>query len=282
MASASPSRAAGADGGNGTDPPRRSPRPPGIIERLARSGKVESLWPTHPCLKPAVPGVPPVDLRHAVNEGQPERRRTETEELGREDEARSGRLQREAPRQSSRRCFRPLRARRHDHKATSPLACLIASVRALLGLGDLFVAAPASPQSSMGRAFGIGPGRGVISEVSLEVDGSQVPAYSVTGPPALVVAHALTELTPTAGPVRQRDKPRREPREGPPGERHGRRSLRGRGIRSPGDRRVAGHAGSYTAKRRLGRRRLGHGRGCHQAGRRQGAFLRTAGSGDFA
>lgn len=73
---------------------------------------------------------------------------------------------------------------------------LIASVRALLGVGDLVVAAPASPQSSMGRAFGIGPGRGVISEVSLEVDGSQVPAYSVTGPPALVVAHALTELTP--------------------------------------------------------------------------------------
>jgi 5'-nucleotidase len=72
---------------------------------------------------------------------------------------------------------------------------LRAAVRALTGLAELLVVAPASPQSSMGRSFGSGPGRGIISEVGLEVAGANVPAYSVTGPPALVVAHALTELT---------------------------------------------------------------------------------------
>jgi 5'-nucleotidase len=72
---------------------------------------------------------------------------------------------------------------------------LLASIRALMELGNLLVVAPASPQSSMGRSFGVGPGRGVITEVTLDVDGRNVPAYSVAGPPALVVAHALTELT---------------------------------------------------------------------------------------
>jgi 5'-nucleotidase len=72
---------------------------------------------------------------------------------------------------------------------------LLASIRVLMELGNLLVVAPASPQSSMGRSFGVGPGQGVISEVTLEVDGRNVQAYSVVGPPALVVAHALTELT---------------------------------------------------------------------------------------
>lgn len=72
---------------------------------------------------------------------------------------------------------------------------LRASIRALTGLGDLLIAAPATQQSSTGRSFGWGAGRGVIAEVSLTVGGLTVRAYSVAGPPALVVAHALTELT---------------------------------------------------------------------------------------
>ncbi len=71
---------------------------------------------------------------------------------------------------------------------------LIASIQALMGLGELLVVAPASQQSSTGRSFGDGPGRGAITEVKLAVDGVDVRAYSVVGPPALVVAHALTEI----------------------------------------------------------------------------------------
>lgn len=71
---------------------------------------------------------------------------------------------------------------------------LRAAVRAVQDLGDLLIVAPATPQSSMGRSFGCGSGRGIITEVPLEVDGRRFPAYSVTGTPALVVAHALTEL----------------------------------------------------------------------------------------
>ena len=71
---------------------------------------------------------------------------------------------------------------------------LLATVKALKELGSLLIVAPATPQSSMGRSFGSGRGRGIITEVPLEVDGTHFPAYSVTGPPALVVAHALTEL----------------------------------------------------------------------------------------
>ncbi len=74
---------------------------------------------------------------------------------------------------------------------------LRALVRALKELGDLLIVAPATPQSSMGRSFRAGPGQGIITEISLEVDGRHFPAYSVTGTPALVVAHALTELAPS-------------------------------------------------------------------------------------
>jgi 5'-nucleotidase len=80
----------------------------------------------------------------------------------------------------------------NDDGVSSP--GLLASVRALKELGNLLIVAPTTPQSSMGRSFWSGPGQGIITEVPLEVDGRNFQAYSVTGAPALVVAHALTEL----------------------------------------------------------------------------------------
>lgn len=71
---------------------------------------------------------------------------------------------------------------------------LQAAAEALADLGELLLVAPATQQTSMSRAFTHGRGVGVIERTEVQVGGSAVPGYAVTGSPALAVTHALLEL----------------------------------------------------------------------------------------
>ncbi|HEX3753322.1 MAG TPA: 5'/3'-nucleotidase SurE [Streptosporangiaceae bacterium] len=71
---------------------------------------------------------------------------------------------------------------------------LQAAAEALADLGELLLVAPATQQTSMSRAFTHGRGVGVIERTEVQVSGSAVPGYAVTGSPALAVTHALLEL----------------------------------------------------------------------------------------
>jgi 5'-nucleotidase len=71
---------------------------------------------------------------------------------------------------------------------------LLAAAEAVSGLGELLLVAPAAQQTSMSRAFSHDVGAGVIERVEVPVGGHKVPAYSVSGSPALTVTHALLEL----------------------------------------------------------------------------------------
>ena len=88
---------------------------------------------------------------------------------------------------------RPLILVTNDDGIRSP--GLLAAAEAVVDLGDLLVAAPATGQTSMSRAFSGAPGVGVVEQVTLEVAGREVPAYSVVGTPAQAVTHAMLELT---------------------------------------------------------------------------------------
>jgi 5'-nucleotidase len=71
---------------------------------------------------------------------------------------------------------------------------LQAAAEALADLGELLLVAPATQQTSMSRAFTHGRGVGVIEQTEVQVGGSAVRGYAVTGSPALAVTHALLEL----------------------------------------------------------------------------------------
>src|SRR5580700_9094664 len=71
---------------------------------------------------------------------------------------------------------------------------LHAAAEAVAGLGDLLLVAPATQQTAMSRAFVTNPSAGVVERVTLEVDGRAVPAYAVSGSPAMAVVHAVLEL----------------------------------------------------------------------------------------
>ena len=68
---------------------------------------------------------------------------------------------------------------------------LLAAAEAVVGLGDLLLVAPSTQQTSMSRAFTHDARAGVIERVDLAVGGCAVPAYAVSGSPALVVTHAV-------------------------------------------------------------------------------------------
>lgn len=86
---------------------------------------------------------------------------------------------------------RPLILLTDDDGIQSP--GLKAAVRAVLGLGDLLVVAPATQQTAMGRSF-TGRADAVLEPVVYEVDGQQVRAFACEGSPASVVRHGLLVL----------------------------------------------------------------------------------------
>jgi 5'-nucleotidase len=85
---------------------------------------------------------------------------------------------------------RPLILLTNDDGIESP--GLAASVQALKGLGDLFVAAPVDQQTSSGRGKPAGARGGVVEERHGDFPGAR--AFAIHGSPALAVAHALVEL----------------------------------------------------------------------------------------
>jgi 5'-nucleotidase len=88
---------------------------------------------------------------------------------------------------------RPLLLITNDDGVHSP--GLLAAAEAVADLGELLIVAPATQQTSMGRAFASGPGVGAIERVVLQIGGRGIDCYAVTGSPALAVTHAMLELT---------------------------------------------------------------------------------------
>ncbi len=71
---------------------------------------------------------------------------------------------------------------------------LLAAAEAVAEFGELLIAAPATQQTSMSRAFVTGDDIGAISAHDLLIDGRVVTGYSIVGSPVLAVTHALLEL----------------------------------------------------------------------------------------
>jgi 5'-nucleotidase len=86
---------------------------------------------------------------------------------------------------------RPLILLTNDDGIASP--GLKAAVRAVLGLGELLVVAPATQQTAMGRSF-TGRADALLEPVVYEVDGHRVRAFACEGSPASVVRHGLLVL----------------------------------------------------------------------------------------
>jgi 5'-nucleotidase len=71
---------------------------------------------------------------------------------------------------------------------------LHAAAEAVADLGDLLLAAPATQQTGMSRAFVRDAHAGVIERVEMHVAGHTVPGYAISGSPAMAVTHAVLEL----------------------------------------------------------------------------------------
>jgi 5'-nucleotidase len=88
---------------------------------------------------------------------------------------------------------RPLILVTNDDGIDSP--GLLAAAEAVADFADLLLAAPASQQTSMSRAFTTGPAVGSVHARELTVLGKAVTGYAVTGAPVQAVTHAMVELT---------------------------------------------------------------------------------------
>jgi 5'-nucleotidase len=71
---------------------------------------------------------------------------------------------------------------------------LRAAAEAVADLGDLLLAAPATQQTAMSRAFVRDADAGAIKRVELDVAGRTVPGYAISGSPVMAVTHAVLEL----------------------------------------------------------------------------------------
>jgi 5'-nucleotidase len=71
---------------------------------------------------------------------------------------------------------------------------LHAAAEAVAGLGDLLLAAPATQQTAMSRAFVRDADAGVIERVEMHVAGRTVPGFAISGSPVMAVTHAVLEL----------------------------------------------------------------------------------------
>src|SRR5258708_24918329 len=94
-------------------------------------------------------------------------------------------------------CEGPIMARRplilvtNDDGLNSP--GLLAAAEAVADLGDLLIAAPASQQTSMSRAFMTGPAVGAVQATELAILGKPVTGYAASGTPAQALTHAMVE-----------------------------------------------------------------------------------------
>src|SRR5580692_11361958 len=61
-------------------------------------------------------------------------------------------------------------------------------------LGDLLLAAPATQQTAMSRAFVRDADSGVVERVELNIAGRTVSGYAISGSPVMAVTHAVLEL----------------------------------------------------------------------------------------
>src|ERR1700683_5081724 len=71
---------------------------------------------------------------------------------------------------------------------------LHAAAEAVADLGDLLLAAPATQQTAMSRAFVRDADSGVVERVELNIAGRTVPGYAISGSPVMAVTHAVLEL----------------------------------------------------------------------------------------
>jgi 5'/3'-nucleotidase len=71
---------------------------------------------------------------------------------------------------------------------------LRAAAEAVADLGDLLIAAPATQQTAMSRAFVHDAHAGIIERVEMHVAGRTVPGYAISGSPVMAVTHAVLEL----------------------------------------------------------------------------------------
>lgn len=88
--------------------------------------------------------------------------------------------------------LKPLILVANDDGIDSPSLDLL--VVAVLGLGEVVVVAPATEQSSMGRAFPRTNATGIITRRDKKIAGIEVESYSVTGSPTMAVDHAIEEI----------------------------------------------------------------------------------------
>jgi 5'-nucleotidase len=102
--------------------------------------------------------------------------------------------------------IRPLILITNDDGIASP--GLLAAVRCVLDLGEVWVVAPRVQQSGSGRSFPVhkavsprragsrGPNGVEVQESTLAVDGSAVPAFALNTSPAQAVRHGLLRFVP--------------------------------------------------------------------------------------
>ncbi len=76
---------------------------------------------------------------------------------------------------------------------------LHAAVKAVMHLGEMTVAAPATQQTGMGRSFS-GNMSAPLEPVNYVIDGQKITAFQYEGSPALVVQHGLNVLFPAQRP----------------------------------------------------------------------------------
>jgi 5'-nucleotidase len=71
---------------------------------------------------------------------------------------------------------------------------LHAAAEAVADLGDLLLAAPATQQTAMSRAFVRDADAGVVEQVEMHVAGRTVSGFAISGSPVMAVTHAVLEL----------------------------------------------------------------------------------------
>lgn len=88
--------------------------------------------------------------------------------------------------------MRPLILITNDDGVDSP--GLLAMAEAVEGIGDILIAAPATQQTSMGRAFPRTDQLGIIETKEIYINGKRKEGFGVHGSPAYAVTHGVLEL----------------------------------------------------------------------------------------
>lgn len=89
--------------------------------------------------------------------------------------------------------MKPLILITNDDGISSP--GLLAAAEAVDSFADILISAPASQQTSMGRAFPRSKDMGIIDSVKLNVNNKTITGYAVHSSPAFSVTHGVLELS---------------------------------------------------------------------------------------